>query len=276
MLERAICGLDGKSEVYSMTETEIRKKVIAAAKKYLGCNESDGGHRQFIDAYNAFQPLPRNHRMTYSAAWCATFVSAVAIECGLTDIMPVECGCGYMIELYKKLGRWQENDAYTPKQGDVIFYDWQDGTDYVTSDNKGSPDHVGIVTGVADGIISVIEGNKNDAVAVRTVKVSGRYIRGYGLPDYGSRATVEVAPAPKPAAKCPYAEPTKNLRRGSKGNGVKWVQWYLNQCGEKLKIDGSFGPLTKAAVLRFQKKQKLVQDGIVGNKTRAALKKAVK
>ena len=27
MLERAICGLDGKSEVYSMTETEIRKKV---------------------------------------------------------------------------------------------------------------------------------------------------------------------------------------------------------------------------------------------------------
>lgn len=68
----------------------------------------------------------------------------------------------------------------------------------------------------------------------------------------------------------------KNLRYGAKGNGVKWVQWHLNQCSEKLKTDGSFDPLTKAAVLRFQKKQRLTQDGIIGNKTRAALKKEVK
>ena len=261
-----------------MTETEIRQKVVTTAKKYLGCNEKDGSHKQLIDTYNAFRPLPRNHRITYAAAWCATFVSAVAIECGLTDIIPVECGCAYMIELYKKLGRWQENDAYTPKPGDVIFYDWQDGADYVATDNKGSPDHVGLVTGVADGIISVIEGNKNDAVAFRTVQVNGRYIRGYGLPDYGSKTTQVDKPASGSAKKkCPYAEPGKNLRYGAKGNGVKWVQWHLNfsDSGEKLKIDGAFGVLTKAAVLRFQKKCKLVQDGIVGVKTRAALKKAV-
>ena len=86
-----------------MTETEIRQKVITTAKKYLGGKESDGSHRQFIDRYNSFQLLPRNHKMTYTAAWCATFVSAIAIECGLTDIMPVECGCAYMIALYKKL-----------------------------------------------------------------------------------------------------------------------------------------------------------------------------
>ena len=257
-----------------MTETEIRQKVVTTAKKYLGCKESDGSHRQFIDRYNSFQLLPRNHKMTYTAAWCATFVSAIAIECGLTDIMPVECGCAYMIALYKKLGRWHEDENYTPKAGDVIFYDWQDGTDFAKTDNKGSPDHVGIVVSVSEGVVNVIEGNKNNAVELREVAVNGRYIRGYGPPDYSRKAT--VAPAPKPTAKCPYAEPTKNLRRGSKENGVKWVQWYLNQCGEDLKVDGSFGPLTKAAVLRFQKKQKLVQDGIVGSKTRAALKKAVK
>ena len=260
-----------------MTENEIRQKVVTTAKKYLGCRESDGSHRQFIDKYNSFQPLPRNHRMTYTAAWCATFVSAIAIECGLTDIIPVECGCGYMISLYKKLGRWQESDSYVPKAGDVIFYDWQDGADYATTDNTGSPQHVGIVTAAADGIISVIEGNKADAVAFRSIAVNGRYIRGYGLPDYASKATPEVKPAPKPSVKkCPYAEPTKDLRRGSKGNGVKWVQWYLNHAaGEKLKVDGDFGILTRATVLRFQKKQKLTQDGIVGAKTRAALRKAV-
>ncbi len=260
-----------------MTENEIRAKVAATAKKYLGCKESDGGHRQFIDAYNGFKPLPRNHRMTYSAAWCATFVSAIAIECGLTEIIPVECGCSLMIGLYKKLGRWREDENYIPKVGDIIFYDWDDGKDFAVTDNSGSPEHVGIVVSVSGGVVAVVEGNKGGAVGVRYVRVNGRYIRGFGLPDYAKLATPEVKPAPKPSVKkCPYAEPTKDLRRGSKGNGVKWVQWYLNHAaGEKLKVDGDFGILTRATVLRFQKKQKLTQDGIVGAKTRAALRKAV-
>ena len=84
-----------------------------------------------------------------------------------------------------------------------------------------------------------------------------------------------VAPVPKPSSKCPYTEPAKTIQFGAKGNNVKWLQWHLNQLGEKLIIDGNFGVLVKAAVLRFQKKQKLTQDGIVGAKTRAALKKAV-
>lgn len=34
-----------------MTETEIRQKVVATAKKYVGCKESDGSHRRFVDAF---------------------------------------------------------------------------------------------------------------------------------------------------------------------------------------------------------------------------------
>ncbi len=256
-----------------MTENEIRQKVVTTAKKYLGCKESDGSHKKFIDRYNSFQPLPRNHRMTYTAAWCATFVSAVSIEAGVTSIMPVECGCNYMIALYKKIGRWQENDAYTPKPGDVIFYDWDDGKDFAVTDNSGSPEHVGIVVSVSGGVVAVVEGNKGGAVGVRYVKVNGRYIRGFGLPDYAKLATPEAKPAPKP--KCPYPEPKELIKIGSRGNGVKWVQWHLNQAGEKLKVDGSFGALTKAAVLRFQRTKKLTPDGVVGAKTRAALRKAV-
>ena len=85
-----------------------------------------------------------------------------------------------------------------------------------------------------------------------------------------------VTPAQSPSTKCPYTEPKTDIQFGSNGNGVKWVQWYLNKAGEKLSVDGEFGALTKAAVLRFQKKQKLLVDGIVGARTRAALKKAVK
>ena len=260
-----------------MTENEIRQKVVATAKKYIGCRESDNSHRQFVDRYNSFSPLPRGHRMTYSAAWCATFVSAIAIECNLTDIMPVECSCNNMIDLYKKIGRWQENDTYIPKIGDVIFYDWDDGQDFASSDNVGRVEHVGIVINIANKVITVIEGNKNDAVETRFVNVNGKYVRGYGLPNYVSKAKVEVKPAPKPSVvKCPYTEPNSIIKMGAKGNGVKWVQWHLNKTGEKLIVDGKFGALTKAAVLRFQKKQKLAVDGVVGAKTRAALKKAVK
>lgn len=263
-----------------MTEIELRQKVVTTAKKYLGSNEKDGSHRQIIDRYNSHKPLARGYAMKYTDAWCATFVSAVSIEMGLTDIIPTECGCPGMIELYKKLGRWRENENYTPKPGDVIFYDWQDGANFAASDNKGSPNHVGIVVSVSGGVITVIEGNKNDAVGTRAVKLNGRYIRGYGLPDYSSKSALEDKPASGSATvakkKCPYAEPSKNLRYGAKGNSVKWVQWHLNQTGEKLKIDGAFGVLTKAAVLRFQKKHGLAVDGIVGIKTRIALKKAVK
>lgn len=262
-----------------MTEKQLREKVVAVAKQFIGCKESDGSHRKIIDIYNHYKPLPRDHKMTYSAAWCATFVSAIAIECGLTEIIPVECGCSLMIGLYKKLGRWREDENYIPNVGDIIFYDWGDGKDYAVTDNTGSPEHVGIVTDVSGGVITVIEGNKGGAVGIRYVRVNGRYIRGYGLPDYASKSTPgeKPAPAPKPAAKkCPYAEPMKSVRYGTRGSGVCWVQWHLNQTMKsRLKIDGVFGRLTKAAVLSFQKRMKLTQDGIVGAKTRAALKKAV-
>lgn len=87
-----------------------------------------------------------------------------------------------------------------------------------------------------------------------------------------------VAQAPAPAiAKCPYAEPAKTIQFGAKGNNVKWLQWHLNQAaGCQLTIDGDFGIYTKIALLKFQKSSKLVPDGIVGAKTRTALKKAVK
>ena len=126
--------------------------------------------------------------ITYTDAWCATFVSAVAVKLGLTDIILPECGCNRMVALYQKAGRWTENDSYVPNPGDIIVYDWQD---IGIGENIGAPDHVGIVVGVSGDTITVIEGNKGGSVATRTIKVNGRYIRGYCLPDYASKASTE-------------------------------------------------------------------------------------
>ena len=72
--------------------------------------------------------------------------------------------------------------------------------------------------------------------------------------------------------RCPYAEPKKSLRRGSSGDGVRWLQFWLKLWGCDIAVDGGFGVKTDAAVREIQKKRGLTADGIVGAATRAALK----
>ena len=171
-----------------MTENQIRQKLVEIAKSYYGCKESDGSHRKIIDLYNSHRPLARGYAVKYNDAWCSTYASAVAIQAGLTDIIPTECGCQKHIELFKTLGSWTENDAFVPRPGDYVFYDWQDGDAFATTDNTGNADHVGIVCEVSGGTITVIEGNISNAVGYRKLAVNGRYIRGFGTPNYASKA----------------------------------------------------------------------------------------
>lgn len=174
----------------AMNENDLRSQIVSIAQSYIGYRENNGSHKTIIDIYNSHKPLARGYRVQYTDAWCATFASAVAIQAGLTDIIPTECGCSAMIELFKKLGSWQENDAYVPGPGDYIFYDWQDTG---SGDNTGAPDHVGIVEKVSGQTITVIEGNYSDSVKRRTIQVNGRYIRGYGVPNYGAKSTGATA-----------------------------------------------------------------------------------
>lgn len=166
-----------------MTSQDLRRLVVKTAEEWMGRKESNGSHRVIIDLYNSHKPLARGYKVKYTDAWCATFVSAVAIKTNLTNIIPTECSCNNMIALFQKLGTWVENDAYVPSAGDILFYDWDDSG---VGDNRGAVEHVGIVTECDGKNITVIEGNKNDAVGKRQMQVNGRYIRGYGVPKYES------------------------------------------------------------------------------------------
>lgn len=89
------------------------------------------------------------------------------------------------------------------------------------------------------------------------------------------RSTAADDPSKTPSI-CPFKAPTSNLRVGSTGDAVKWLQWHLQaSVAQEMAIDGSFGAKTKTAVLNFQRKYGLDTDGIVGPATRAALIKAV-
>jgi hypothetical protein len=119
-----------------------------------------------------------------------------------------------MIELFKKLGSWVENDARTPKPGDIIFYDWQDNG---IGDNKGWSDHVGIVEKVSGTTITIIEGNKNNAVERRIINVNAKGIRGYGVPKYGTNSASVASSAS--TAKKDLDTVAKEVVAGKWGNG---------------------------------------------------------
>lgn len=57
------------------------------------------------------------------------------------------------------------------------------------------------------------------------------------------------------------------LRTGNEGGTVRLVQQKLNSLGEKISTDGKFGSATAAAVQRYQRRNGLTADGIVGKST---------
>lgn len=172
------------------TEKELRNKLVKVAKSYLGARQGSSMHHSIIDTFNEVKP--DGWAMTYSAAWCAAFASAIAIRTfGIKKAkkyFPLSANCGTIITKATKLGIWVERDSYKPGVGDWILYDWDDTG---SGDNVGGPDHVGIVMKATKTKISVIEGNKgySSEVGIRELAVNGRYIRGFVIPKYSAMAT---------------------------------------------------------------------------------------
>lgn len=260
-----------------MTETQLRRKVVNQIKSWVGYNDADGSHKKIIDIYNSHKPLARGYKLRYTDAWCAGTVSAVAIACGLTDIMPTEVGVGEMIKLYQRLGRWEENDAHVPRLGDVIVYAWSDNG---VGDCTVGDSHVGIVTDCDGKTITATDGNMVvngvHLVGYRTIPVNGRYIRGFGLPDYASKATEEETetPAPTPAPEEPKKEDTitmelRMLKRGMSGNDVRAAMLLMKDKGYYPytipATDKLFGPKMEAGVRKMQAEHNLGVDGMIGH-----------
>lgn len=166
-----------------LDEQQKRQVFLDTAQEWLGYNDTDQSHRQIIDLYNAHEPLAQGYRVQYDDEWCATFVSATAIRCGYTNIVPTECSCERQINLFKQLTRWEESDSYVPLPGDIIYYSSEDNG---IGDCDTWSDHVGIVIGTRLNWIKVLEGNNQNAVRIRYIHVNAVTIRGYGLPDYTS------------------------------------------------------------------------------------------
>ncbi len=82
-------------------------------------------------------------------------------------------------------------------------------------------------------------------------------------------ATAGATAAPRAsAAKAKKGSTWPIVKKGATGGRVRAIQYLLNQRDNaKLKVDGSYGTSTQAAVKVFQRKAKISVDGIVGPAT---------
>ncbi len=170
-----------------MTENALRQKAVNAMLGWLGAVPGSAKHADILHTYNAHKPLARSYAIRPADAYCAATVSAAWIRAGVASIAPLEVSVPKMVDLARKRGIWTEEDAFVPSPGDAVVYDWQDDG---RGDNRGYPDHVGLVEKVSGGVISVIEGNMGAGhlVGRRALSVDGKYIRGFVRPDYKSLA----------------------------------------------------------------------------------------
>ena len=168
--------------------------LLNVARGWLGCSESNGTHRQIIDLYNATKPLPRGYAVKYSDEWCDTFVSACGIKAGCTDLIGRECGCEQHVNIFKQMGIWIEDGTIKPQAGDIILYNW----DTSVQPNNGYSDHIGIVESVNGYTITVIEGNMNERVGRRNIRIGHGNIRGYARPRYSTSSGNQSVQPSKP------------------------------------------------------------------------------
>lgn len=140
--------------------------------------------------------------------------------------------------------------------------------------------HTGLVYKVDKTYFYTIEGNTSGASGVisngggvtkKKYNIVAYKVKTlFGHPKYDTVATKKVIPK--------LASASPNLKKGSRGTQVGYLQQDLNYLGFKGKdgktliIDNNFGVNTDYAVRSFQKQNGLVVDGVYGSKSKTKMK----
>ena len=200
-------------------------------------------------SYKGYQGNPNEFTRWFfndnkSHAWCGAFVDYVFkhdLKCDWLDSCKNFAYVPTIVTWAKNKGYWSTKfkDA---REGDLVVYNW-----YPNKKNHYS--HVGIVKKVKVAGINSIEGNTTSGTKSNCVALKSRgkkYVAGVILLPYDEQYNL-----------------TRLLKKGCKGDDVKELQKTLGG----LTVDGIFGNKTKEAVEKFQKKNKIKVDGIVGKDT---------
>lgn len=236
--------------------------LIEVAQSQLGYHEESNGWTKYGQWY---QDNVAKVAGFSTADWCNMFVTWCMNEVGAMNgviypnTSPQGSACPYCLKWFEQRNRRTgANDM--PQKGDLVFYRWNPGTTYY--------DHIGIVASVSgynadNAVMTVIEGNKGDEVATRTISYRNQQVQATVRPAYSTADIPEEVEDP-----ADYPEIYK-------GHGetkyVTILQEQLNSLGYECEVDGIFGSATETVVKEFQADNGLKVDGIVGIATWAAL-----
>lgn len=238
--------------------------------------------------------------------WCSCFVDYLGVKAfGESEMKRITyhsiygAGCTFSARQYKSKGRFYSS----PKVGDEIFFGSSindcEHTGLVVAVTATTVYTVEGNTSSASGVVA-----NGGAVAKKSYSRTYSKIVGYGRPLYDAEPSKAPTKVNTSAAKVKINKTVQawqtaaardgfrfpsgadgiwgkeceivaksnaaQVMVGSKNNDlIKFVQKHLGFKGED--VDGIFGNKTKAAVIKYQKKKGLKQDGIVGYKTYKAI-----
>lgn len=172
--------------------------ILAIANTQLGYTESsknyqvaeDGATKLGYTRYGDWYGDPYGD-------WCAMFVSFCLNYAKVpANVFPQESSCDKWTATLTSRGLYQEAQGYTPKTGDIVFFD---------TDNDKIADNVGIVSELTNAELKSVEGDCDDSVKTNTYKLEDSTILGYGVMPLDKTQT---APAQTTATKAPESEKT--------------------------------------------------------------------
>ncbi len=187
---------DGVTDVLAVALSQLGYQEGSSAGAYSG---EGAGSSNFTEYYYNFGMATN----TWSMEWCAAFVSwslyqsKVSNQGKLSDwcrnhmgdgnYIWREISCPYWANQLKQVGRYQSRGSYTPKSGDLIFFN-----------RSNAIGHIGIVVWCDGSTVYTIEGNTSSGTGIeangggvyyKSYALSNTGINGYGLLPYASNAS---------------------------------------------------------------------------------------
>ena len=203
----------------------ISEDIVLVAQSQLGCSEStlnfeiadDGETRNGITRYGQWYGNPYG-------AWSNMFTAFCLRYAGLSNV-PIHSGAEAMRLSWEEENLYRYAGGYEPVSGDIVFLD---------KNQNGTAESTAVVVRYFDFVLTVIEGDVDNAVVQQEYRIDDPVITGYGITSPRSTLMFAAAPAATPITVGQTATYSTNLLNSGGGFII-----YSNVGGKYYALDGN-------------------------------------